>query len=792
MYNRNSDVAIDNVKMLLALRKQIMEREECEGSLRAFVKSAWGTLQPGVSYVHGWHIDAICDHLEAVASGEIRKLIINISPRSSKSTIGAVAFPAWIWLNDPVKKFLFSSYDLKLSFRDSRFCRSLVGSQWYQRNWGSKYKILSNKGGQDSKQRFDNDKGGFRIATSTDAGTTGDGGDILFYDDPNDIRQMTSDPYIEQVIYFHEHVMSSRLNDAKTGCRVCIQQRSGERDLTGHILSKELGWEHLVIPMEYEGSKKVTSIGWSDPRKEIGELMWPDKIGPTEIEEMKVPLGSIGWAGQYQQRPSPGEGNKFKREHWNYWNSAKTETGPVRVKTPGSAAVIEKLPVPLPPAFEQIVQSWDMTFKDEKENDFVAGHVWGRIGANTYLLDRVKARLDFPRTLTAVRKMSERYPCPEKLVEDKANGPAVISTLRNEIPGLIAINPEGGKVSRANAVAPYVEAGNVYLPNPDIFPWVNDFIEEAANFPRAKFDDDVDAMTQALRRLYEAVANTSVPEFRVIPREGEPSTARHVETDEIMLAAIPPHWRRWIAVAPGAPGAALWICETPKGSLRLYREMELSGVDAFEAGRLVAQATLPDIRSYMRAVHLSAKWNIDVLLEKEAFTPVEPIGSYAELFEQGILAYDPPEGSWDDRQAIKAELKQAKFSAQMAEIADDGGSSFDRLRDLLRFQPIDYEEVSYDRKRAFELARADINLYNSYMAAVDGRVIGEYPKIKFAASAMHTVAALGAARREQDIADPFLRALMIGISAPRSVMTNKAPKEVPWPQKQPPMRRRAG
>lgn len=1092
---------IENVLMLARLLKQHREKDSAADSLRSFIKAAWSVIEPGVPYVHGWHIDAIADHLEAVQRGDIRRLIINIPPRSSKSTIASISFPSWVWIKNPEKRFVFSSHDLRLSLRDSRKCRALIGSSWYQRNWPDAFKILSNRGGQDTKERFDNDKGGFRVATSTDTGFIGEGGDcldgsvrimtnhgeisirdivekrlpvlalgssgefrrieaygrrkgteliefemengvklpctenhpifteyngfmaakdvisysyadlylrhlprfiregggacgpwktraILFagllrkvlhrtaepwiswwsnykemqamwgrvllqesygsalfpmsclqctngadilrllprdvsasqsresvlfdqlrtesnpmrkgewslhsrtqgrdilgwlhgcapqgdqstrwmgvhglwqditsgiakdrsasrgrwedqplstqpcvslqamppqdsseewpesrldervriktvrrlpapdyvynlqvavdndyyangvlthncilYDDPNDIRQMTSDPYIESVIYFHEHVMASRLNDPKTGARVCIQQRSGERDMTGHILSKESGWEHLVIPMEYEGPSKITSIGWSDPRRAPGELMCPERLGPAEVVDLKK--NSMLWSGQYQQRPSPGEGDKFKRQWWNYWNPENTETGPVRIAIPGEKT-IEKKPVSLPPAFEQIVQSWDMAFKDEKENDFVAGHVWGRIGANVYLLDRIKQRLDFPKSLKAVRKMSEKYPCPEKLIEDKANGPAVIATLRNEIPGLIAVAPDGGKIARAQAIVPYVESGNVFLPNPDIHPWVTEIIEECAAFPRGKYDDDVDALSQALRRLFDSISNTAVPEFRVIPRPGEPETACHIEKPEKMAVSLRPNWRTWIAVSPGPQGAALWLKETPSGSLRVYRELSIAGQDAFEAGRAIARATVPDIRDYMGMVHLSAKWNIELLLEKAAFVPVEPIGSYAELLEEGLLAHEPTEGPWDERESISEELKLARFSAQMAEVED---AAIDRLRDLLRFAPPDFEELSWDRAKAHELARRSTEEFQRYMAAVEGRVHGEYPRIKMSSACPQIIAALGTVKRDEDVEDSFLRALLIGISAPPNVMSRQPVKEVPW------------
>lgn len=770
-----SQFATENIVLLAREIKRLRTIEKCETDLRTFVKESWHIVEPGTTYLSNWSSDAICDHLQAVADGHIQNLIINISPRCSKSTKVSVQFPAWNWIRRPEKKSIYSSYDLKLAHRDSRKTNSLIKSDWYQKNWADRFRILTGKGGQDGKTRFDNDKGGFRFCTSTTAGTTGEGGDFIVYDDPNDVGEMNSDAHIEAVIYFHEMVMGSRLNDPKTGARICIQQRCGERDLTGHILATEKGWEHLVIPMEYEEKRRPTSIGWEDPRTEPGELMWPDRFPKEVIDGFKIK--PVLWAGQYQQRPAPAEGDLFKRQWFNYWNPQDAANlNPIMIRVPGEKP-IEKLPVYLPVAFEQVLHSYDMAFKDEKHNDLVAGQVWGRVGANFYLLHRDTGHKNFPASLKLVRDFSARFPCPEKLVEDKANGPAVIATLRNEIPGLIAINPEGGKIARANAVAPYVESGNVYLPNPDMYSWVREFIEELANFPRGTHDDDVDAMTQALRRMSEAMSTSSLPEFRVMPRVSEPDSACHVKPDHEMATEINPQWRRWIAISPGPNGAALWVAETPTQSLRVYRELSLAGLDAHEAGRQVAEATLPDIRGYLRMLHASAKWNIDLLMDKECFKPVEPIGCYADLFEQGLLSYESPSASFDERQRALSELRQAKFSSQMVALDE---TVFEHLRDMLRFKPIDFEEVSYDRKKAFALAEQDISLYNKYMAAVDGKVYGEYPRIKFAASCKQTIAAMGAARREQDVVDSFLTALLLGISAPPSLMSKKPVKEIPW------------
>jgi predicted phage terminase large subunit-like protein len=151
-----------------------------------------------------------------------------------------------------------------------------------------------------------------------------------------------------------------------------------------------------------------------------------------------------------------------------------------------------------------LIQSWDMAFKETESSDFVVGQVWGRRLADKFLLAQVHARLDFPKTVAAVRELSGRFARAYTiLIEDKANGSAVISTLQREISGIIAVNPEGGKEARVNAVAPGIEAGNVYLPHPACFPWVHEFIEECACFPNAAHDDQVDSMSQALLRYIQ-------------------------------------------------------------------------------------------------------------------------------------------------------------------------------------------------------------------------------------------------------------------------------------------------
>jgi predicted phage terminase large subunit-like protein len=188
-------------------------------------------------------------------------------------------------------------------------------------------------------------------------------------------------------------------------------------------------------------------------------------------------MGSCMFAPLYQQRPSPEEGNLLKRQWFKFY--------------------------PVPPGhFDEIIQSWDLSFKDTKNSDFTVGQCWGRIGSDKYLLDQVRGRMDFPKVVQTMRIFSQKHPQARTvLVEDKANGPALIAVLKKEIPGIIPYSPTDSKVARINAISPQVEAGNVYLPEPGHHPWVSELIEEAICFPTGRFDDQVDCLAQALLRF---------------------------------------------------------------------------------------------------------------------------------------------------------------------------------------------------------------------------------------------------------------------------------------------------
>ncbi len=476
-----------------------VEREHAMRSLREFVRQAWHIIEPMTPFVPGWHIDAIIDHLEAVSYGHIRNLLINVPPRHMKSLLVSVLWPAWEWTRWPERRWLFSSYAATLSIRDSVKCRRLIESPWYRARWGHVFTLT---GDQNAKTRFDNNRSGYRLSTSVGGAVTGEGGDRIVCDDPHNVADVASDTTRKTAIEWWDIAMSTRVNDPKTSAMVIVMQRCHQRDLSGHLLEKG-NFEHLCLPAEYEGPGRVTSIGFSDPRTEPGELLWHGQFGRAEIEELKINLGSYGAAGQLQQRPSPAGGGIFKRHWFRYFQPIGMNLPPVEVRLPDGTLM--SIPaIECPRQVDEQLQSWDCAFKDLDTSDYVVGQFWGRKGACFLLGEQFRGRTDCPGTVKAIRAMTANWPATLAiLIEDKANGSAVIQMLAHEIPRLLPVNPQGGKVARAAAVSPLVEAGNIYLPHPSFAPWVNDFLEECVQFPNGAHDDQVDAMTQALLRWHE-------------------------------------------------------------------------------------------------------------------------------------------------------------------------------------------------------------------------------------------------------------------------------------------------
>jgi predicted phage terminase large subunit-like protein len=484
----------------------LLQRKQRRLSLRDFVRLAWAVVEPATPFKSNWHIDALADHLAAVTAGQIRKLVINVPPRCTKSTVVSVLWPCWEWTIRPETKWLFTSYSLNLTKRDSLRCRRLIESVWYRERWG-----LMLAEDQSEKLLFENSRGGYRMSASVGSSVTGSGGDRLVCDDPHNIGEVESDTMRQGVIDWFDGVLSTRMNDPKQSTITIIGQRAHESDLSGHVL-RQGGWEHLCLPLEWERypfldlgakltpeGKRVTAIGWSDPRSEEGELLWPDHFGEAEVGQLKRSLGSYRVAGQLQQRPSPAEGGLFKAHWWRFWHRPGNPLPAVSVRLAADGSVFNRPCVPLPEKFDRQLLSFDLTFKDTKTSDYAVGQCWGCLDADRFLLDEWRARADFVAQRAAITMMAARWPeATEILIEDSANGSAAVSELQHSISGIKAIPAKGAKEVRAAACTPMIESGNCYLPHPNLAAWVTGFLDEVAGFPNAKNDDRIDAMSQCL------------------------------------------------------------------------------------------------------------------------------------------------------------------------------------------------------------------------------------------------------------------------------------------------------
>jgi predicted phage terminase large subunit-like protein len=506
------------------------EAERLSGSLAEFIKAAWRVRSPK-ALIPGWHIDAVSDHVQAAFDHEIRKLAINIPPRTLKSEIVSVFAPAWEWTRQPETRFLTCSYVDKLATDFSVGSRDLIRSGWYQARWGSRFQMKSDA---DLKTRYFNDQGGHRIATSVGGSATGSGGDIIIVDDPHNTEEVESENAREAVIDWHDGTLSTRFNDPETGVEILIMQRVHERDLTGHVLDLDPGeWTLLCLPEEFETKhphrypkESVLPSGRvvrGDPREDEGELLHPARIGPAAHAERKRRLGEYRAAGQLQQRPSAHEGAILKRTYWRYFDPTLLDDDRVH----------------LLPKFQAVISSWDTSYKDKTSSDYVAGGTWGILGGDRYLLRITVDRMNLTAAKTAMLEHRawalQRWPnVPYRaLIEKSANGVEIIEQLQREVPGIQPVVASKDKTTRAFAASPDIESGNVFLPghpSPEASGYdesrtptrVQELVEQCAKFPAAAHDDIVDMVTQLLNWTRVNLVAAARTESAVGRRIGKP------------------------------------------------------------------------------------------------------------------------------------------------------------------------------------------------------------------------------------------------------------------------------
>jgi predicted phage terminase large subunit-like protein len=458
-------------------------------------------------YQVNWHHRLMCDYLDKFARLEIKRLMIFCPPRMGKSELVSRRLPAFILGNNPNAPIISASYGADLARRMNRDVQRIIDGPEYRRVFPDTKlfgKNIRTVGGGSWLRNSDEfeivEYSGYYRGAGVGGAITGMGMKYGIIDDPVKNRQDASSAVVRQGLW-DWYVSTFRTRLAPGGGILITVTTWHEDGLEARLLRLAESsatadqWTVIRLPAIAEEPIPVYDI------RQIGEPLWPERYSLTEMEATKVTLGSYEWNALYQQRPSPDAGGILKRHWWRYWKPRGANLPPVLVKGE-DGELVEIEAVELPSKFDEQLQSWDLTFKDTKGSDFVAGQVFGRKGANKYMLDYYKERADIGSTMEQIVKYTNKWPdATAKLIEDKANGPAVIQMLRHKVTGLIAVEPQGGKISRAHAAAPEVESGNVYLPHPALYPWVSDFIDSCAGFPNMANDDDVDAFTQAMIRM---------------------------------------------------------------------------------------------------------------------------------------------------------------------------------------------------------------------------------------------------------------------------------------------------
>ena len=495
------------------------ETETLKNSFHAFVKACWHVIEGNKPFIDSWHIGAVCEHLEALHRLEIRKLIINVPPRSSKSTISTIMWPVWTWLHDPSLQYFCLSHSDDLATRHGVLSRDIITSPWFKSRWGDLFTI---KQDQNNKHMYVNNKTGFRESCGILAKITGKGATRVIVDDANDAEEFESISI--KVNEKYSGGLSTRVNNPNTSTWLLIQQRTREKDLTGHILANESDWVHLYLPMEFEEKRRCVTVPlpstngkpWRDPRKKEGELLWPDFFPEKEVEQRKRLLGSYRYAGQYQQRPAPAEGGLIKRQHFKLWKH------------------------PHFPKFKHVIQSWDLALSEQDTACYSACTTWGLYEdknkfRNLMLISAWRGKVEYAHLRRVIKRLyndylakidmreieKERSPFSTPVVADRRIPDVVL--IEHKVSGIIAIqdlrragvnafkfnpNKYGKKVERLKMVSHLIEAGHLTLQakSPDyedIKPEFYDFLNECLVFPNGEYDDYVDTMTQVLIRLFE-------------------------------------------------------------------------------------------------------------------------------------------------------------------------------------------------------------------------------------------------------------------------------------------------
>ena len=455
-----------------------------------FCKKVFHTLNPGTVMAMNWHLEAMIQALQQAATGVEPNLIINVPPRSGKSTIASVALPAFIMGLDPTARVVCVSYAQKLASKFARDFRTVVTSAWYKAAF-PRMRLT-----KDTEELCETTLGGSRLSTSVGGVVTGFGGRIIIVDDPIDPSEANSELARQKAIEYFDGTLSTRLDDKENGSLILVMQRLHEGDPTGHLIAQG-GFKLLSFPAIAVVDELIPLGNGKYHSRKTGDVLHPVRESQTTLDSLRNRMGNSNFEAQYQQSPIPASGNMLK------------------------ASWIHPYPAGADRSQMKITQSWDTAIKGDPKADFSVCTIWGELNGLHYMLDVFRERMDFPELLKAAVALHRQYRPSAVLIEDHGSGSSLIQQLRASY-SIHAIDrrPKYDKVTRFSNVLPMFEAGMVLFP--DVAPWDAELRRELLGFPNTKHDDQVDSVSQYLAWVLEGGAGFNVFWPGGGPDEGDP------------------------------------------------------------------------------------------------------------------------------------------------------------------------------------------------------------------------------------------------------------------------------
>jgi predicted phage terminase large subunit-like protein len=447
--------------------------------LPSFIAKAMATLEPGTPYDENWHVLHLAGQLNRVRAGELRRLMVNLPPRSLKSHIVSIAYVAWLLGHDPGKRIICITYGQELARQQAALFRRLVESPWYRALFPACVPAQPNR-----LLDWTTTRGGYRLATSIDGSILGRGADLIILDDPNKGQEIFSRTARQRVHHAYDQTIATRLNNPQLGAIILVMQRLHQDDLAGHVLTQE-PWVQIVIPAIAEEDEVWDLGNGRVHRRPAGEPLQPSRMGHTELDIRRRAMGPTAFQAQYQQHPVPDDGVVIKRGWLRYYD------------TP-------------PETFDLVVVSWDTASTLSDDADWSVGTVWGVSARDIYLLRVERARLEAPDLQRRIEAVHREEEADITLIEDADLGRGIAQGLRRTsgycFPHLV--QPRIDKVARMQARAVMFETGKVLLPR--TASWLPVYLEELLGFPNSRHDDQVDSTSQALDYLQRRFAEPPV------------------------------------------------------------------------------------------------------------------------------------------------------------------------------------------------------------------------------------------------------------------------------------------